>query len=919
MPKVRDLMDDTIWSAPADYETARPLITVMLPTFRRGKSGLFLRAAQSVLAQSERSLELLIIDDASVDGTRLQIDRLMRTDDRVGWLRHSRNIGLPVISLFEAFLKSRGDYFIFAFDDVEFEPTAIADLRANLDRVGGDIGHGYVEMAVFDRNNENFLTVKEFGRRFGHSWPQSMYHGGNSVAQASFIVKRNIFERFGFLDPHVAVARVNDWDYWCRLSTYEKIWSFDILVGSEHGPATANSLGATYQLDLWLANEWLRLERSETLSIERFPDYDVMAPHPDLSLMGRRRLEDISQTFLNRWWAPEERPEGSQGQILVVTNDHTASISSLFLHLPPDITGQVRVIGIGLYRPSALVGASVVIFARNIYSYLHWVELAQACGIPTYWITDDNYINLWHDDPSAREELAALGASYDLPDIRRLLRSFAGVLVTTEALRDQFVEDGLHEHIEVWPPVATERQLAPKAFAMRPHEKSKDSGTSASVRKKSREICILYMGGPARATGLQDYVLPAIYALCERVNVRFVCPERDARLLQKRNGLTVTFYAFEPSFDLLIAELRRWEPDILVTPGTTVSLRSKEAKCPTGIFSAALLGCASVSADEPPYDGAMYKEATLLCKATREDWLEKLQDISTDRDLRLTLATKAQSLVRNQYFGRRNREVLRRLLDRHPVPTLAVVEARLDAMLEYQESVGLARGGAGQLVALGQLFKTEASNIGPARGALQNVSGHLSSNDDNKLRQRGLQVLDCFGKSESRPLDMSIQFFGTLTAMAELSKHARTLWDSLGVEHNAIVHVNGPDLHSIRSQEVAANAPQGVVVGCILGIASPCTSGSLGAVVASVLDSDGAVVASGEVRVAEIIPFVPVPLVFDQPVLLSQPSTLRLCIAVREVTAPVVLIQFGSRSNRDASEVVVNRPYHALLYLPGLD
>ena len=917
MPKVRELIEGTIWLAPANYETARPLITVMLPTFRRGTSGLFLRAAQSVLAQSEGSLELLIIDDASVDGTRLQIDRLMRIDERVGCLRHSRNVGLPVISLFEAFLKSKGEYFIFAFDDVEFEPTAIAALRANLDRVGGDIGHGHIELAVFDKHNESFLIIKEFGRRFGHSWPQSMYHGGNSVGQASFIVKRNIFERFGFLDPHLAVARVNDWDYWRRLSSYEKIWPFDILVGSEHGPATTNSLGETYQLDLWLANEWLRLERSAALSIERFPDYDVMEPHTDLSPMGRRRLEDISASFSNRWWAPKAVSQISRGQILVVTNDQTASVSSLFLHLPPDITGQVRVIGMGLYRPSALVGASAVIFVRNLYGYMHWIEWARACGIPTYWMTDNDFIDLWQNDPAVRGELAAIGASYELPDIRRIMRSFAGVLVTTEALRDRFVADGVHEHIGVWPPAATERQLIPKAFAMRPHTRSKTSYEAASSRKKFKDICIVYMADPGRISGLYDYVLPAVYALCERINVRFVCP--NCITISPTDGLTVTFYEFEPSFDLLISELRRWEPDILVTPGITASFRNKEGKCPTGIFSAALLGCASVSADEPPYDRTKHREATLLCKATREDWLEKLHDISMDRDLRSTLIGKAQSVVRDHYFGQRNRETLRWILGRHPSPTLAVVEARLNAMLEYQESVGLARGGAGQLAALGRLYKKEASSIDPAGSAPVKVGSLFSSGDGDERSQREVHVLDCFGKSQSRLLDLSLQFFGTLTAMAELSKHARTLWNNLAIEHNATMHVNGPDLHAVRSQEVAANAPKGIIVGCIIGIASPCSSESSGTVVASVLDSQGTVVAAAEARMADIIPFVPIPLIFNRPILSSQQSTLRLCIAVSEVTQPVVLIQFGSRSNLDPTCVVLNRLYHALLYLPGED
>ena len=99
-----------------------------MPTFRRGNDGSFLKAANSILAQSLRDIELIVVDDGSRDGTARQIEDLMTADGRVSCLRHPENIGLPAISEYEAFVRARGEYIAFGFDDFVFGPSALSDL-----------------------------------------------------------------------------------------------------------------------------------------------------------------------------------------------------------------------------------------------------------------------------------------------------------------------------------------------------------------------------------------------------------------------------------------------------------------------------------------------------------------------------------------------------------------------------------------------------------------------------------------------------------------------------------------------------------------------------------------------------------------------------------------------------------------------
>src|SRR5437762_832861 len=118
--RVRDLIQDTVWLPNCIGAMAAPIVTVLLPTYRRADDQFFQEAVQSVLKQTLTSLELVIIDDASTEHTISYIDRIMQADARVSCLRHRQNIGLPAISEFEGFLRARGQYLAFGFDDFIF-------------------------------------------------------------------------------------------------------------------------------------------------------------------------------------------------------------------------------------------------------------------------------------------------------------------------------------------------------------------------------------------------------------------------------------------------------------------------------------------------------------------------------------------------------------------------------------------------------------------------------------------------------------------------------------------------------------------------------------------------------------------------------------------------------------------------------
>ena len=122
--RVKDIIkDNSIWLPSQDYDEKKKL-SILMPTFGRGKDGFLKRAVTSYIEQIFKDTELIIVDDANTDGSSEQIDEFMRQDKRISCIRHKQNMGLPAISLYEAIKKARGEYIGFLFDNCVLYPSA---------------------------------------------------------------------------------------------------------------------------------------------------------------------------------------------------------------------------------------------------------------------------------------------------------------------------------------------------------------------------------------------------------------------------------------------------------------------------------------------------------------------------------------------------------------------------------------------------------------------------------------------------------------------------------------------------------------------------------------------------------------------------------------------------------------------------
>ncbi|WP_225844393.1 CDP-glycerol glycerophosphotransferase family protein [Streptomyces sp. HPF1205] len=118
-----------------------PRFSVIVPVY---KVRAYLRAClESVLAQSYRDFELIVVDDCSPDGSGEIADAVAATDPRARVLHLPRNVGLGWARN-AGLAEASGDYLLFLDSDDEFTPGTLAAVAARLERTGDP------DLLVFD-------------------------------------------------------------------------------------------------------------------------------------------------------------------------------------------------------------------------------------------------------------------------------------------------------------------------------------------------------------------------------------------------------------------------------------------------------------------------------------------------------------------------------------------------------------------------------------------------------------------------------------------------------------------------------------------------------------------------------------------------------------------------------------------------
>jgi glycosyltransferase involved in cell wall biosynthesis len=258
---------------PRRVNDRNPSVSVVIPCYNYGH---YLSACvRSVLDQPGVDVDVLILDDASPDGSADIVRQLVEQDKRVRAIYHEKNRG-HIATYNEGLDQATGDYAVMLSADDQLTPGALARATTLMDQcpsvgmvhgVAADFTHTHLPAARTD--------VKSWVIWPGQEWISGRCRSGHNVVRSPEVVMRtSVLREVGAYRadlPHTA-----DFELWMRFATVSGI-GFIVGVDQAYYRLHENNMHHTkFNLAADIAG---RLQAFDAVFAERrafLPDADEM-------------------------------------------------------------------------------------------------------------------------------------------------------------------------------------------------------------------------------------------------------------------------------------------------------------------------------------------------------------------------------------------------------------------------------------------------------------------------------------------------------------------------------------------------------------------------------------------------------------------------------------------------------------------
>lgn len=191
-------------------------VSIIIPTYNR--ANLLAKAIKSVLNQTYKDLELIIVDDCSEDNTREVVKHFQVNDLRVQYI-YQENRGLSS-ALNKGLSIASGEYIAFLESDDEWLPRK---LEKQLKVFTKHLSVGLVtcwSFRIFENGNKKKLFKTHKGIIKKENWC-NFFKTKGIISPSTIILRREVFDSVGNFDTKLKAAV--DLDFYIRL-----IKNFDI-------------------------------------------------------------------------------------------------------------------------------------------------------------------------------------------------------------------------------------------------------------------------------------------------------------------------------------------------------------------------------------------------------------------------------------------------------------------------------------------------------------------------------------------------------------------------------------------------------------------------------------------------------------------------------------------------------------------
>lgn len=202
------------------------LVSVIIPTYKR-KFDMLSRAINSVLAQTYRNIELIIVDDSpEAFPYRKCIEQKIKTEygQRVKLVKHLQNMG-ACAARNTGIKKAKGDYIAFLDDDDEWLSNK---LELQMEKMEDpEVGLVYCNSKTIYVNRGNKEKIRLSSGKTGNVFADLLKE--NFIGSTSFVVlKKKVLEDCGVFDEQMQSRQ--DYELWLRIALKHKVEYVDEVL-----------------------------------------------------------------------------------------------------------------------------------------------------------------------------------------------------------------------------------------------------------------------------------------------------------------------------------------------------------------------------------------------------------------------------------------------------------------------------------------------------------------------------------------------------------------------------------------------------------------------------------------------------------------------------------------------------------------
>ena len=197
-----------------------PKVSVVIPTYNYAQY--IKEAIDSVLVQTHKDCEIIVVDDGSTDDTKGVVSQcgpdVKYIYQKNQGVSAAKNIGIR---------NSEGEYIAILDSDDLWLPSKI-EKQIRLFEANSGLGLVYSDGLVFgeERPWDDFSLGGNMNFYRGRIFDKLIL--GNFIPSTSALIKRDCFDKVGLFDINLGVCE--DWDMWLRISLHYEVDYVDELL-----------------------------------------------------------------------------------------------------------------------------------------------------------------------------------------------------------------------------------------------------------------------------------------------------------------------------------------------------------------------------------------------------------------------------------------------------------------------------------------------------------------------------------------------------------------------------------------------------------------------------------------------------------------------------------------------------------------